>query len=312
METIPLSPYKPVVDGIKEAGGGADKFCYGCGKCATGCPGNRGRRFSVRRSVNQAKLGVGPFESEDIWLCTACGNCGQRCPRGVEIIDVMRAMRRVLVPDGVVPTSIPNLRGFMTSIASVGNPWGQEPQDRANWAKDLEVKEFSEGTEVLYFSCCYTSYDPRLKKVAQATADLLTKAGVDCGILGAKEMCCGESVRKAGNETLFKRLARENIKTFIENGVKKILVSSPHCYHAFKNEYPEFKVNFEVVHISQYVSELMRKGRLQITREYRKRITYHDPCYLGRHNGIFDEPREDLKKISGLELIEMAETREDS
>ena len=312
METIPLSPYKPVVDGIKEAGGGADKFCYQCGKCDTVCPWNRVRKFPVRKIINQAKFGVVPFESEDIWLCTTCGNCVQRCPRGVEIIDVMRAMRRVLVPDGVVPTSIPNLRGFMTSLASVGNPWGQEPQDRANWAKDLGVKEFSEGTEVLYFSCCYTSYDPRLKKVAQATADLLTKAGVDFGILGAKEVCCGESVRKAGNETLFKRLARENIKTFIENGVKKILVSSPHCYHAFKNEYAEFKVNFEVIHTSQYFPQLINEGRLKPTKEYRKQVTYHDPCYLGRHNGIYDEPREALKKIPGLELNEMSESRQNS
>jgi len=312
METIPLSPYKVVVDGIKEAGGGADKFCYQCGKCDTVCPWNRVRKFPVRKIINQAKFGVVPFESEDLWLCTTCGNCVQRCPRGVEIIDVMRAMRRVLVPDGVVPTSIPNLRGFMTSIASVGNPWGQEPQDRANWAKDLGVKEFSEGTEVLYFSCCYTSYDPRLKKVAQATADLLTKAGVDFGILGAKEMCCGESVRKAGNETLFKRLARENIKTFIENGVKKILVSSPHCYQAFKNEYAEFKVNFEVVHTSQYFSQLINEGRLKPTKEYRKQVTYHDPCYLGRHNGIYDEPREALKSIPGLELNEMSESRQNS
>jgi Fe-S oxidoreductase len=312
METIPLSPYKAVVDGIKEAGGGADKFCYECGKCDTACPWNRVRKFPVRKIINQAKFGVVPFESEDIWLCTTCGNCVQRCPRGVEIIDVMRAMRRVLVPDGVVPTSIPNLRGFMTSIASVGNPWGQEPQDRANWAKDLGVKEFSEGTEVLYFSCCYTSYDPRLKKVAQATAELLTKAGVDFGILGAKEMCCGESVRKAGNETLFKRLARENIKTFIENGVKKILVSSPHCYHAFKNEYAEFKVNFEVIHTSQYFAQLINEGRLKPTKEYKKQVTYHDPCYLGRHNGIYDEPREALKSIPGLELNEMSESRQNS
>jgi len=312
METIPLSPYKAVVDGIKDEGGGADKFCYECGKCDTVCPWNRVRRFPVRRIINQAKFGVVPFESEDLWLCTTCGHCVQRCPRGVKIIDVMRAMRRVLVPDGVVPTSIPNLRGFMTSIASVGNPWGQEPQDRANWAKDLEVKEFSEGTEVLYFSCCYTSYDPRLKKVAQATADLLTKAGVDFGILGAKEMCCGESVRKAGNETLFKRLARENIKTFIENGVKKILVSSPHCYHAFKNEYSEFKVNFEVVHTAQYFPQLINEGRLKPTKEYKKQVTYHDPCYLGRHNGIYDEPREALKSIPGLELNEMSESRQNS
>jgi Fe-S oxidoreductase len=312
VETVALAPFRVVVDGIKEAGGEAFKLCYQCGTCEVVCPWNRVREFPVRRIVNEARLGVVPFESEDLWLCSTCGNCVQRCPRGVEIVDVMRAMRRILVPDGVVPASIPNLRSFMTSIASVGNPWGQEPKDRANWARDLGVREFDEDSEVLYFPCCYPSYDPRLKKVAQATASILGKAGVDFGILGPAENCCGESVRKAGNEALFKRLARENIKTFIDRGVKKILVSSPHCYHTFKNEYAEFKVNFEVVHISQYLRELLVEGRLRPTKEYGKRVTYHDPCYLGRHNGIFDEPREVLKGIPGLELREMSESRENS
>ncbi len=312
METIPLTPFKMVVEGLREAGGDAAKLCFQCGKCDTVCPWNRVRSFFLRRLVNQARYGLVPFEAEDLWLCASCGQCVERCPRGVEIIDVMRAMRRLLVPDGVVPASIPNLRSVMTSIASVGNPWGQDPLDRANWAKELEVKEFSEETEFLYFPCCYPSYEPRLKKVSAATASIFKRAEVDFGILGPKENCCGESVRKAGNETLFKHLAKENIKTYIEQGVKKILASSPHCFHTFKNEYLEFKVNFEVFHVTQYLLELLRRGKLAFKKGYPRKVTYHDPCFLGRHNGIYEEPREILKRIPNLTLVEMPEARDKS
>ena len=166
--------------------------------------------------------------------------------------------------------------------------------------------------EILYYPGCYLSFDPRLKKVAVATANILNKAGVNFGILGSKEVCCGESIRKTGDEDLFIQLAKENIKTFIDNGVKKILVSSPHCYETFKNEYPEFMVHFEIVHMAQYLSELINSGRLELNKEYVKKITYHDPCYLGRHNDIYNEPRNVLQKVSGIELTEMIDSREES
>jgi Fe-S oxidoreductase len=249
------------------------------------------------------------IESDEIWQCAACGKCPSQCPRGVEIVDIMLSVRRIATQYNILPQGIRVARG---SLTGEGNPWGGKRDDRVDWAKGLSAKPFAEGTELLYFPCCTQCYDKRTSKSAVATVSILQKAGVDFGIIGSEEVCCGESIRKAGEEEVFRKLARDNIKTFIDKGVRKILVSSPHCYQSLAKEYPEFRVAFDVVHISEYLLELVREGKLEFRKEYPKKVAYHDPCFLGRHNGIYEQPREILKRIPGLELVEMVDSREAS
>jgi len=304
-----VAPFKEGEDFIKEAGGEVVKLCFQCGLCTTTCPWNIVRNFIIRKMLRQAQFGLTDFDDEEWWLCTTCNACVRRCPRGVGITDVMEAIRRIMVQSGIVPAS---LHSAMASLGGVGNPMREEREKRADWAQGLEVKAFAPGTELLYFPCCVPAYDSRVRNVARATANILQKVGADFGILGVKESCCGESVRKGGNESVFLSLAQSNIDAFVEAGVKKIVVTSPHCYSTFKSEYPELGGNFEVIHFTQYLAELLREGKLKLEKELKKRVVYQDPCYLGRHHGIYDEPREVLSSIPGLELVEFPDYRESS
>jgi len=306
-----VAPLKEASDAIKDAGGEEFKLCFQCGLCTVSCPWNIVRTFIPHKMIRQSQFGLIDLEDEGWWLCSTCNMCVSRCPRGVGITDIIRAARTIMLEYQyrMAPSS---LRSAMGSLGSVGNPWGEEREKRADWVRDLDVDIFTRDNELLYFPCCVPAYDPELGSIARATAKILKKTRANFGILGVKESCCGESVHKTGNDSLFDSLAKGNIDVFNDSGVKEIVVSSPHCYTTFKDEYPQLGGNFRVIHFTQYAAKLIKEGKLKFTKELNKKVVYHDPCYLGRHNGIYDEPREVLQSIPGLELMDEIDSRENS
>jgi Fe-S oxidoreductase len=308
--TPAVNPFSEATEEIIAAGGEALKSCYQCGLCTATCPWNLVRTFLTRRIIHEAQIGLlVEVGDENLWLCTTCGQCVERCPRGVAIIDIFRAVRRLGAQYGAFPKT---LKTVTNDTKNLGNPWSEPREQRADWAKDLGLKTFTAGTEYLYSPCCTPAYARGTRRIALSTVSILKKAGVDFGILGTEESCCGESIRKVGKEDLFQSLAQSNIKAYKNHGVKKILVSSPHCYHTIKEEYPEVGGEFEVVHLTQLLSQLIADGKINPSKAFPKKVAYHDPCYLGRHHKIYDEPRNVLKSIPGLELLELPDNREES
>jgi Fe-S oxidoreductase len=306
-----VAPFKEAIEMIRQAGGDAFRKCFQCGLCTAGCPWNNVRNFMPHRKITESRFGLVELGEEDWWLCSTCNMCVSRCPRGVAITDVMRAVRNITLNSipRAVPTSLKNAVG---SLKSTGNPWSGTRDQRGDWARDLAVPAVNEATEMLYFSCCTPAFDPKMGSVARATATILKETGARFAILGAKESCCGESVRKAGNYALFESLATSNIRAFRESGVKEIVTTSPHCYETFREEYPAMGGDFTVTHIVQYLSRLVQEGGLVFSKAFPKRVVYHDPCYLGRHNGIYEEPRAVLKSVPQLVLMDEMNARENS
>lgn len=304
-----VTPFLEVADAIKELGGEDLDQCMQCGTCTGVCPWNLVKYFSPRGMIRLAQFGLEGFESEDLWNCVTCNMCVINCPRGLKIIDIIRSMRMMMNETGSIPAS---LKVPLGSVASRGNPWSGEPEERTKWAEGLGVKEFGPDVDYLYFTCCTQAYDARNQKSGQALIKVLQAAQVDFGLLGEKEVCCGDAIRKMGGEELFGKLAETNLSTFEEKEVKRIIVASPHCYNTFVKEYPELGGNYEVRHYTQLLLELIKEKRLKPSLKVEKRVTYHDPCYLGRHNGIYEPPRDVLRAIPGIDLIEMERNRENS
>lgn len=273
-----------------------------------------GDTVAVPESLELPKL-IGDVVSEqEIWACTTCRNCEDACPVLNEHVGIIVDLRRHLVlTEGSMPAEM--ARTFQ-NIERQGNPWGISRNDRAKWREGIEdiapLVHETEEFEYLFFVGSMGSYDNRNIKVARAVARLLHKAGVKFAVLGNEEQSSGDTARRAGNEYLFQQLAAENIETFKTYNVKKIVTACPHTYNTFKNEYPEFGLEAEVFHHTELLYQLIREGRLKPVRELRERVTYHDSCYLGRYNDIYDAPREILKAIPGVELAEMSRNREKS
>jgi Fe-S oxidoreductase len=302
------TPFLEVAEAIGLMGGETFSQCMQCGMCSGVCPWpDVDSPFRPRKLIRMGALGLEGFESDDIlYACTTCKYCVVNCPRGVDLIGVFRAMRAMIAETGAAPGT---LRTIMGSIHSNGNPWSEPREKREKWTEGLDVPRFEEGTEYFLSVCCTSAYDPRSINIAKSLVKVLNAAGVSYGIIGNEESCCGESLRKMGDEEQFMKLAEKNINLLNSKGVKKIIVTSPHCLMTYTQEYPEFGGEFEVIHHTQLIKQLLDEGKLTLNNEIAKKVIYHDPCYLGRHSDVFDAPRDILGSIKGIELNEFGMKR---
>ena len=275
--------------------------CIQCGMCTGSCPVARKAGLNIRKYMREVsvsgQLTIHP--QNELWSCTNCSACAIRCPKDMHPYEFLIDIRSMAVEQGQIA---PTIRDALESIFKNGNPWARIRNKRSEWMQGLNVKHVSQGAEVLFFVGCTSAYDPRIQSVPKSLVKCFEKAGLNFGVLGDEENCCGSEVYGMGEKGLFDYLVEENMKTLTKYNVKQAVTSCPHGYNSFKNRYNQ--TSFEPLHHSQLLAKLIDEKKLTLSKQLDKRIIYHDPCFLGKQNNVYDEPRKVIESIRGAKLLE--------